>query len=315
VNSHPNTDIAIRCHGLSKRFGEVEALKSLNLEIPTGTVFGFVGRNGAGKTTTFRLLTGLAHPTQGSAWISGVETTNGDSIAREQFGYLPQDPAFYTWMTPCEYLDYTGRLYHLPTAVRRLRIGELLELVELQSVSRRRIGGFSGGMIQRLGIAQALIHQPPVLLLDEPTSALDPAGRYEVLNLIDKLRGQVTVFVSSHILQDVERICDIIGIIHQGELLLIAERDELLDKYPVNVVSLKINHTSMPLPGTFLTNLESKQWVAGISEDGNNIRITVSDISLGKQMLLPFTVEQGVILEKYEWVRPSLEEIFLRISS
>ena len=315
MNNHPNSDIAIRCQGLSKRFGEVQALKDLDLEITAGKVFGFVGRNGAGKTTTIRLLTGLAHPTQGSAWISGVETTNGDSIAREQFGYLPQDPAFYTWMTPYEFLDYTGKLYHLSTAERRIRIGELLELVELQSASRRRIGGFSGGMIQRLGIAQALIHHPPVLLLDEPTSALDPAGRYEVLNLIDKLRGQVTVFVSSHILQDIERICDIIGIIHKGDLILIAGRDELLDEYPVNVVELDINQTSLPLQDTFATSLESQPWVSSITKEGSKIRITVSNLDQGKQSLLPLTVEQGVVLEKYEWVRPSLEEIFLKISA
>ena len=194
-------------------------LKDLNLERPAGLVFGFIGRNGAGKTTTFRLLTGLAHPTSGNAWIAGVETTNGNSIARAHFGYLPQAPAFYNWMTPFEYLDYIGRLYHMPAGERKQRIGELLELVELNEAGKRRIGGFSGGMFQRLGIAQALIHTPPVLLLDEPTSALDPAGRYEVLNLIDKLRGQVTVFVSSHILQDIERICDIIGIIHKGDLM------------------------------------------------------------------------------------------------
>jgi len=315
VNNHPNYDIAIRCQGLSKRFGDIEAVKSLNLDIPKGTVFGFVGRNGAGKTTTIRLLAGLANPTQGSAWINGVETTNGDSIARDQFGYLPQNPSFYTWMTSTEFLDYIGRLYQMPTDGRSQRIGELLELVELQTAAKRRIGGFSGGMIQRLGIAQALIHQPPVLLLDEPTSALDPAGRYEVLDLIDKLRGQVTVFVSSHILQDVERISDIIGIIHKGELILVSERDELLDKYPVNVVELKINRISLPLPSTFLTSLEANPWVSGITEECNTMRITVSDITLGKQMLLPLMVEQGVILDKFEWVRPSLEEIFLKISA
>jgi ABC-2 type transport system ATP-binding protein len=314
VNNNSESNTAIRCQGLSKHFGEVQALCDLNLEIPAGTVFGFVGRNGAGKTTTIRLLTGLAHPTQGAAWINGVMTTNGDSIARQQFGYLPQSPAFYKWMTPCEFLDYTGKLYQMPVSSRKRRIDELLELVELNEAAKRRIGGFSGGMIQRLGIAQALFHTPPVLLLDEPTSALDPAGRYEVLSLIDKLRGQVTVFISSHILQDVERICDTIGIIHRGELILVAERDELLDKYPVNVAELKINPNCMPLSETFFTSLKSKPWVTSINEEGNNIRITVSDLRLGKQLLLPFTVEQGVILDKYEWVRPSLEEIFLKIS-
>jgi ABC-2 type transport system ATP-binding protein len=315
VNTQPNSDWAIRCQGLSKHFGEIQALNNLCLEIPAGTVFGFVGRNGAGKTTTIRLLTGLAHPTSGTAWINGIETTNGDSKAREEFGYLPQNPAFYSWMTPQEYLDYVSSLYHMPSNDRKQRIDELLEFVELQDAGRRRIGGFSGGMIQRLGIAQALIHRPPVLLLDEPTSALDPAGRYEVLNLIDMLRGQVTVFVSSHILQDVERVCDTIGIIHKGELIIVASRDELLDKYPVNVVEFKINRNSMPLSEAYLTSLDQKHWVTGITQEGNLIRVTVSDLSIGKQKLLPLTVEQGIILDKYEWVRPSLEEIFLKISA
>lgn len=311
----PINDPAIRCQGLSKRFGEVQALKGLDLEIPAGAVFGFVGRNGAGKTTTIRLLTGLAHPTSGSAWIAGVETTNGDSIAREMFGYLPQDPAFYPWMTPLDYLDYIARIYHLPVEERRQRTAELLQLVGLQSDSKRRIGGFSGGMVQRLGIAQALIHQPPVLLLDEPTSSLDPAGRYEVLNLIDQLRGQVTVFLSSHILQDIERICDIIGIIHKGELILVARREDLLNEYPVNVVELQLNRASLSLADQFLSALQVKPWVTGVVQDENTIRITVSDLALGKKELLPFIVEQEVILDQYAWVRPSLEEIFLKIST
>ena len=261
----PISDPAIRCQGLSKRFGELQALKELDLEIPAGAVFGFVGRNGAGKTTTIRLLTGLAQPTSGSAWIAGVETTNGDSIAREMFGYLPQDPAFYPWMNPLEYLDYIARIYHLPVGERHQRTSELLQLVGLQSDSKRRIGGFSGGMVQRLGIAQALIHQPPVLLLDEPTSSLDPAGRYEVLNLIDQLRGQVTVFLSSHILQDIERICDIIGIIHKGELILVAGREDLLNEYPVNVVELQLNRASSALTDHFLSALRAKPWVTGVA--------------------------------------------------
>lgn len=311
----PINDPAIRCQGLSKRFGELQALKELDLDIPAGAVFGFVGRNGAGKTTTIRLLTGLAHPTSGSAWIAGVETTNGDSIAREMFGYLPQDPAFYPWMTPLDYLDYIARIYHLPVEQRRQRTAELLQLVGLQSDSKRRIGGFSGGMVQRLGIAQALIHQPPVLLLDEPTSSLDPAGRYEVLNLIDQLRGQVTVFLSSHILQDIERICDIIGIIHKGELILVARREDLLNEYPINVVELQLNRASLSLADQFLSALQVKPWVTGVVQDENTIRITVSDLMLGKKELLPFIVEQEVILDQYAWVRPSLEEIFLKIST
>ena len=232
-------ELAIRCEGLSRSYGEIQAVKNLNLKVKKGTIFGFLGRNGAGKTTTIRLLTGLANPTSGSAWIDGVITTAGDSTAREKFGYLPQDPAFYRWMTPLEYLDYVARLFRIPVIHRKQRIDETLNQVGLKEAARRKIGGFSGGMIQRLGIAQALIHNPPVLFLDEPTSALDPAGRHEVLELIDGLRGKVTVFLSSHILSDIERVCETIGVIHKGDLLFVSNRDVLLEKYATNAIGLR----------------------------------------------------------------------------
>lgn len=308
-------DVAIRCENLGRRYGDVEALKNLDLAVPYGSIFGFLGRNGAGKTTTIRLLTGLAHPTTGSAWVAGVETTNGESIAREKFGYLPQYPAFYNWMTPREYLDYVARLFGMTSQNRERRIDELLELVDLQDAAKRRIGGFSGGMHQRLGIAQALIHSPPVLFLDEPTSSLDPAGRYEVLDMIAKLRGKATVFLSSHILVDVERICDTIGVIHKGSLLLVADRDELLDRYAVNSAVLELDTSSSPMLESFLSHLQAQPWVENVSQDQNKLRIMVSDIIFGKQALLPLVVEHGLSLNRYEWVRPSLEEIFLEISA
>ena len=227
-------DAAICCVELSRNYGEVHALKNLNLSVPYGSVFGFLGRNGAGKTTTIRILAGLARPSSGSAWVAGIEATRTDSIARQRFGYLPQDPAFYGWMTPEEYLDYAARLFGMTGKDRKQRIDEVLRLVDLKGAAQRKIGGFSGGMTQRLGIAQALVHRPQVLFLDEPTSALDPAGRYEVLELIAGLRGKVTVFFSTHILSDVERICDTVAIIHKGELLLESGREELLDRYPIS---------------------------------------------------------------------------------
>ncbi|MCA9935075.1 MAG: ABC transporter ATP-binding protein, partial [Anaerolineales bacterium] len=158
--------LAIRCENLSRTYGDVQALKSLNLTIPAGAIFGFLGRNGAGKTTTIRLLTGLARPSNGRAWINGIETTRADSAARAQFGYLPQDPAFYTWMTPLDYLDYVGRLFQMDGRTRQKRSTDMLALVGLEEAAKRQIGGFSGGMVQRLGIAQALLHEPPVLFLD-----------------------------------------------------------------------------------------------------------------------------------------------------
>ena len=308
-------DIAIRCENLSRHYGDVQALNALNLSVPVGSVFGYLGRNGAGKTTTIRLLTGLARPTNGSAWVAGVETTQPDSTARHVFGYLPQEPAFYSWMTAAEYLDYGGRLFRMDPAERRRRVDEMLELVGLADAAGRRIGGFSGGMVQRLGIAQALFHRPPVLLLDEPTSSLDPAGRHAVLDLIDRLRGQVTVFLSSHILGDVERVCDTIGIIRQGELLLVAGRDELLDRYATNVIALEVDRDSRPLLENFVAHLREQSWVAGVTANGARLRISVDDVAAGKSALLPLAVEHDLLLNRYEWERPTLEDVFLKVSA
>ena len=172
---------AIRIEGLHKRYGSVIALDGLDLQVDSGAIFGFLGPNGAGKTTTIRLLTGLAQPSQGRAWVADVEVTGGGlhRVARK-IGHLPEEPAFYNWMSPREFLDHVARLFGLPAAERRSRVDELLRLAGLTAVAKRRIGGFSRGMRQRLGLAQALINQPPVLFLDEPASALDPAGRKEV---------------------------------------------------------------------------------------------------------------------------------------
>jgi ABC-2 type transport system ATP-binding protein len=306
---------AICCEQLTRHYGDIVAVDNLNLCVPYGSIFGFLGRNGAGKTTTIRLLTGLAHPTAGSAWIGGVETTSADSNARQVFGYLPQDPAFYNWMTPREFLDYAGRLFSMNDKVRKQRVDELLELVGLMDAARRKIGGFSGGMHQRLGIAQALIHQPPVLLLDEPTSALDPAGRYEVLDLIDKLRGQVTVFLSSHILADIERVCDQIAIIRKGVLVLVTGREELLDQYAVNAIELEVDRVCLPIPQAFLVDLMARPWFESMQTSSNPLRFTVTNVEQAKRDLLNVVNGHNLLLNRYEWVRPTLEEVFLKISA
>lgn len=306
--------IAIRCVGLSRSFGEIQALKNLNLSVPYGSIYGFLGRNGAGKTTAIRILAGLALPSSGSAWVAGIEATRPNSAARQHFGYLPQDPSFYRWMTPVEYLDYTARLFNLEQKGRKQRIEEILGLVDLKTYARRKIGGFSGGMAQRLGIAQALIHNPPVLLLDEPTSALDPAGRYEVLELIANLRGQVTVFFSTHILNDVERICDTVGILHKGELLLESGREELMNQYAIDTVEIEFDN-SQESANALVTELRAQHWVESVRLENGLIRITVSDLIRGKSDLLAIMARTGLLVNRMEWVRPSLEEIFLKIST
>ncbi|GAB4580673.1 MAG: ABC transporter ATP-binding protein [Anaerolineales bacterium] len=310
---------AIACEGLGKRYKDIVALDDLTLSVPYGSIFGFLGRNGAGKTTTMRLLAGLAIPSSGRAWIAGMETTQTASgsanfLARGCFGYLPQAPAFYNWMSAREYLDYVGQIQGLDLTTRKQQIAELLELSDLKEAAKRRIGGFSGGMLQRLGIAQALIGRPPVLLLDEPTSALDPAGRREVLDMIAHLKGQTTVFLSSHILTDIERVCDTLAVLHKGKLVLVSGRDELLEKYAVNAAQLEFEHISDDLT-LFHETLRSIPWVASVTSEGSTLRVLVHDPSRAKRELLPLIVQHNLSLNRYEWVRPSLEEIFLQLSS
>ncbi|MGC9359595.1 MAG: ATP-binding cassette domain-containing protein [Anaerolineae bacterium] len=309
------TELAIRTEGLSKRYRDVLALDDLNLRVARGSVFGFLGRNGAGKTTTMRLLAGLAHPTAGRAWIMDTETTNGDTSSRRVFGYLPQNPTFYTWMTPRELLDYVGRAYGMEPTIRTRRIDEMLALVGLEEAGKRRIGGFSGGMIQRLGIAQALLHEPAVLLLDEPTSSLDPAGRHEVLSMLAGLRGSVTVFFSTHIIADVDRICDTIGVLHRGRLLQVTSREDLLAQHAVNAVALTVAEAGQQGIQRLLATLRAQPWVAQATWHRPELSITVTDVALAQRELLPILAAERVPIQRLEWVRPSLEEIFLEMSA
>ena len=310
---------AIFCRGLSKQYGEVRALDGLDLAVPRGSVFGFLGRNGAGKTTTMRLLAGLAFPSAGRAWIDGMETTSANRLARSRFGYLPQSPAFYNWMTAREYLDYVGRIQEIAPGARQRQIDELLDLSGLREASRRKVGGFSGGMLQRLGIAQALIGNPPVLLLDEPTSSLDPAGRYEVLEMITRISGSRTVFFSSHILNDIERVCDSLAVLHQGRLLLVSGVEALLAQYPVDAVELELDPAGGEMksgaPAAFTAALRDLPWVASVKTEGRLIRVMVKNVPDGKRGLLPLIANLGLTVNRYEWIRPSLEDIFLQMSS
>ncbi len=309
-----NSETAVLCQQLSKKYKEVHALKPLDLEVKAGSIFGFLGRNGAGKTTTIRLLTGLATPTSGAAWVGGVQTTQADSAARAHFGYLPQSPSFYKWMTPVAYLDYVGQILQMDKPTRQQRIDEMLELAGLTDARKRPIRGFSGGMIQRLGVAQAMLHKPPVLFLDEPTSALDPAGRHELLSLIEQLRGEVTVFFSSHILGDVERVCDTVGIIHEGELLLVEDRETLLNRYVSDVVELTVLSESSSQIEPFVTAVSQLDWVVLAVNEDDVVRVRVSDTAVAQEAILPLVVEYHLQLKKFEWKRPSLEEIFLTMS-
>lgn len=207
---------AIDIRGLVKTYDRHHALDGLDLRVEPGSVFGFVGSNGAGKTTTLRIVLGLARPTAGSVRVFGHAP--GSPPAREIIGYCPDVAGFPPWMTARDVLDCTAGLFRLPDRVARRRVDELLDLAGLTDV-RTRVGGYSRGMRQRLGLAQALINSPELLLLDEPTSALDPLGRRMVLDLLIELRGHTTVFFSTHLLPDVDRVCDSVAIVDAGRVV------------------------------------------------------------------------------------------------
>ena len=310
---------AIRTEQMTKVYGQVRALDGLTLTVEPGTVFGFLGPNGAGKTTTIRLLTGLAKPTQGRAWVAGEEIADSGKVAA-RIGYLPEEPAFYTWMTPAELLEHVGRLFGLSSQEHRSRTKELLELTGLSQVGKRRIGGLSRGMRQRLGLAQALVNRPEVLFLDEPVSALDPGGRKEILEMIGRLRGQCTVFMSTHILQDVERVCDTVGIIDHGKLVVEAPQDELVDRYTVPAFELECEEDSELAFEALLEALRRLEWVTSAVVQppaGTVARVVVKDLEIARRELpaeiVSHAAASGVILRRYQIVTPSLEDIFLQL--
>ncbi len=307
-------DAAISTTGLSKRYGGgVVALDRLNLTVPSGSIFGFLGPNGAGKTTTLRLLTGLASATDGTGSVAGVKIggTGGD-LARN-IGYLDQDPRFYGWMRGRELLNMVGQLHGLHGAALKQRVGEVLEIVGLTDAAHRRIGGYSGGMRQRLGIGQALINQPRVLFLDEPVSSLDPEGRRDVLEIISRLRGTATVFMSTHILNDVERVCDRVAILNFGHLVVEGPIAELLDRYAQPIYELQPEPQQPGSIDRLAAALRGQAWAHEVKSTPDTVRVFVDDPTVAGPAIMPLVVASGVSLVRYERVRPSLEDIFLRL--
>jgi ABC-2 type transport system ATP-binding protein len=305
---------AIECRRLTKRFGSLVALDHLELAVEPGIVFGFLGPNGAGKTTALRLLTALARPTDGSASIAGVPVGDGEPNRRGLIGYLDQDPRFPTWMTGRELLELIGSLYGLRGGALRDRVAETLELVGLADAAKRRIGGYSGGMRQRLGLGQAILNRPPVLLLDEPVSALDPEGRHDILAAIRALAGSSTVLFSTHILSDAERVCDRVAILDRGRLLTEAPVSELLERYAQPVYRLEPETGQEAKVALLEASLRRVPGVTEVLATHDGLRVLTDDAAQSGPAVLAAVVEQGVALATFERLRPSLEEVFLRLT-
>lgn len=307
------TDYVIEASGLSKSYGDVKALHDLHLRIPKHSIFGFLGPNGAGKTTAIKLLLGLARPTSGSAKVFGHDIVQESIAVRKRVGYLAQDPRYYDRMTAREILRYTAQFFY--SGSRRGiddRVAETLRLVGLEDKADRPIKGFSGGERQRLGIAQAQVNHPDLLILDEPAANLDPAGRRDVLAVMERLRRYATVFYSTHILDDVQRVGDAVAILDHGQLVAQASIDDLLSGNEGTVFELtikgNIEHAYSQLIG--------QPWVAGIDtsrsgEDGQWL-VRVVDDERAERELLPLIICDGqCTVTSFGRKLFDLEEVFL----
>ena len=299
---------------LNKSFGEVKVLDNLNLDVPENSVFGFVGQNGAGKTTTMKIILGLIAANSGTVTVAGETVKYGNPQTNLKLGYLPDVPEFYGYMTPREYLAFAGEISGIPSEQIKKRSGELLEMTGLGKVkANRRISGFSRGMKQRLGIAQALLGEPKILICDEPTSALDPAGRKDLLDILSVARERTTVVFSTHILSDVERICDTVAILHGGKCALsgsLAEisamrRNDIIKITPVRADDReKISHA---LAGAkFVKNVESAS--------ADFVSAHVTDFEMASVVIMKILAEGEIPVSAFEIVEPTLESLFMEVT-
>lgn len=301
---------AIELRGLTKHFGNTLALDHVDLVVRAGAVFGFLGRNGAGKTTALRILSGLARPTAGTARVLGHDVTQATDAVRARIGFLPDVPGFYPWMTAREYLEFAGRLFGLDAATLDARASALLEMAGLASVTTY-VGGFSRGMKQRLGIAQALINAPSLLMLDEPTSALDPIGRREVLEMVASLRGRTTVFFSTHILADVERVCDAVAILERGRVVASANIAELTARASANRLVVEVEGDGAA--ASIQRRLADRPWLLSLEIADRTLRMTVSDLPTAQREVPAAITEAGVALRRFEIEEVSLEDVFVEL--
>ncbi|RPJ61768.1 MAG: ABC transporter ATP-binding protein [Acidobacteria bacterium] len=297
--THP----AIETIGLRKAFGEKVAVEDLSLRVERGEVFGFLGPNGAGKTTSVKMLLGLCAPTAGKGFLLGRPV--GTSAALGKVGFLPEHFRFHDWLKAHEFLFVHGRLYGMKEGVLKSRVPELLELVGLQAHAEKRLSEFSKGMLQRIGLAQALLNDPEVVFLDEPTSGLDPMGRRLVRDIIRDLKSRgTTVFLNSHLLSEVEVTCDRVSFVKHGRVVQTSPLKSLMNGM-LNVEIRADKLTAETLEGL-------RRWTATVDRAGDTIRLR-----LAEESCLPdihrFLVQQGADVYSLSPQRISLEELFVQI--
>lgn len=289
----------IRVRSLTKRYGDTLALDAVDIAVPEGTVYGLVGPNGAGKTTMLSILAGLRRPTSGTVEIdAGVE----------ERAVLPDAPRFDKWLTAREVVALAADLGGVPD---EHRIQAVLENAGLAEAADRAVGGFSRGMLQRLGIAATLVTNPKLVMLDEPAAALDPAGRREVLDVVERMRGTSTVLFSSHILGDVQAVCDSVGILDRGRLLFEGPVAELLGSASGRMYLVRVRSDAHPVAD----RLRSREWVRSVEIPAEHLlRIDVASLEAAEQHLVPALAEIGVPVVSVEPEQVSLEHVFLELT-
>lgn len=294
---------------LTKRFGSNMSVKGISFELTQGSCTALLGPNGAGKTTTMRMIAGLIAPSSGQMSIQGQLHSSGEY--RSLIGYLPQHPAFYNWMTGREFVMYSAGLSGMSRQEARERTLSVLERVGLSESGKRRIAGYSGGMKQRLGLAQALVHQPSLLLLDEPVAALDPIGRREVMNLLQSLRTEVTILFSTHVLPDAEEVCDRIMMMRDGEIVENGVLQELVDKYRLPLLTVQVEGN--PSANEWLHSLGSHSFIQDVRIEGNTALLTVKDMTEARRVVLNEVSSRNIPLLCFQAGTTSLEDMFMKV--
>jgi ABC-2 type transport system ATP-binding protein len=315
-----SNSLVIETQNLSKTYKETQALKGLNLTVKQNSIFGFLGPNGAGKSTTIKILLGLIQPSEGQATVFGYDVQRDSVKIRKRVGYLAQDPRYYEHMTARQILGYTARFFYRgPKDLIEVRVQEVLDLVGLEDKADRSVRGFSGGERQRLGIAQAQVNYPDLLILDEPAAALDPMGRHDVLEVMEKLRKYTTIFYSTHILDDVQRVSDTVAILNHGKLIAEAPIGELLaGDGGSSIYDITIKGEMEAALARAQGRVESQPWVQHLRTTANNDlihwQVSVTEDAAAEDLLLRLILEDRSLKVKHFGRKTyNLEEVFLQL--
>ena len=293
----------LKINGLTKKFGKNIIIDNMDLTIKEHSIFGFIGKNGAGKTTTMKMIVGLLKADHGDIYVNGKKVTFGETKTNQYIGYLPDVPEFYGFMNAYEYLTLCGNLTGMEKNKINEKALELLDLVGIEN-NKKKINSYSRGMKQRLGIAQALLNSPKLLICDEPTSALDPLGRKEILDILAAIKTKTTVLFSSHVLSDVERICDHVALLSNGKIIM---------QGPLETIK-EIHHSHNILIEFTNQNDLNKfhQFFDGIKVNQMTLKLT-STKQTNLTSIMKYLINQKIMIKKIEQLEPTLEDLFMEV--